>query len=188
MSVFRTWLFRVLVIAAAGLFVISWYLHWWNANIYMIDANVWIRPWALQSDLSFIGAESWIKDAEMPAFFAPAMWTYFGLCMLALLVGLFLKDKSIKLGKIKLSLPQMLILLVGISYIAVVVIAIIVMKIEMAKWWGMQLIGTVQLDVGEVFKSPVKCELLLGFWLACCTGPLLVALALLRNKIIGKAE
>jgi hypothetical protein len=169
-----------------GLIVLGWFLHWWNANIVMIDSNVWIRPWGLESDLGFLGAESWIKDAEMPAFFAPLMWAFFALSLLALAISLFVKDKQIGFGKLKLSLPQFLIIGVGIAFIIVVIIALVYMSIQMSDWYGMKLIGTVHMDLGEPFISNVICELLPGFWITCAVGPLLVVLGLLRNKITGK--
>jgi hypothetical protein len=46
--------------------------------------------------------------------------------------------------------------------------------------------GTVYLNLGDIYASPATSSLRLGYWLAWATGALLIVLALLRNKIIGR--
>jgi hypothetical protein len=188
MSVFRIWVFRILILASIGLIMFGWFTPWWHANIVMIEANVWVRPWGLESDLSFYGAERYIQDAQMPVWFGPLMWTFLGISVLALLVGLFIKDRKISLGKLKISLPQLLIIKVGIAYTMVAIIGITYMAVEMSKYYGgMKLMGTFHMDLGEPMVSDVHCILQLGYWIICCVGPLLIILGLLRNKITGRA-
>jgi len=189
MSGFRTWVFRILILASIGLIMFGWLTPWWHANIEMIDANVWVRPWGLESDLSFYGAEHYLDEAQMPIWFGPLMWAFLGLSVLALLVSLFIKDKEISLGKLKMSLPQLLIVLVGIAYIFVAIIGIAYMATEMGKYFGgLPLMGSVMMDLGEPMVSMVFTSLQLGYWIICCVGPLILVLGLLRNKIIGKTQ
>jgi hypothetical protein len=182
----RVWIFRVLTLAAAGLMLVSWILPWWACDIYEVAPNaVIIHPWGLEEHLGDMA--SMIARAQMPAFFAPFMWTYLGVCMLALLLSLFAKERVISLGKFKLSLPQVLVGGVGISYIVVVVVAVIFAAIRTKDFWNLKLIGYTYVSLGPPAESGVMANLQLGYWLAGGVGILCLALALLRNKIIGKS-
>ena len=185
MSNARVWLFRVLILAAAGLMLYSWFMPWWMANVFEIaeDAVV-IRPWGLEENLGPM--VSMIKGSDMPAFFAPAMWTYLGLAIAALLFALWVKDRDVRLLRINFNLPKFIIGLVGFSYIVVVVLAVIIAAIRTGDFYGLKLIGYTFVDLGDPMVSGIEAGLLLGYWLACAIGPLLIVLALLRNKIIGK--
>ncbi len=182
----RVWLFRVLILAAAGLMLLSWFMPWWTADILELDATVVIRPWGLEENLGDFA--SWIKGSDMPAFFAPAIWTYLGICIAALLFVSWIKDRNIRLLRKHFSLPKFVIGLVGFSYIVVVVLAVIIAAIRTGDFYGLALIGYTYIDLGEPMISGVEAGFLLGYWLACAVGPLLIILALLRNKIIGKSK
>jgi len=183
----RVWLFRGLVIVVAGLLLLSWFMPWWRALIYALDGRVEIHPWGLTHNLRGTDA-GFMAGTEMPAFFAPFMWTYLVVCLLALLLGLFVKEKALGLGKFRLSLPQVLIGGVGLSYIVVVLVAVIYAAIRLRNFYGTPLIGTafVALEASGDVGTGVESALLFGYWLACGVGPLCIALALLRDKIIGK--
>jgi hypothetical protein len=88
--------------------LISWFLPWWGLNITELGENaVIIHPWGLEMDLGEMAYV--VKGADMPAWFAPLMWIYLGLSILALLFSLFVSSKrSISLGKFKLSIPKAL--------------------------------------------------------------------------------
>lgn len=180
----RVWIFRVLIIAATCFMLLSWFMPWWRCFIWGINREVLIRPWGLEHDLGDL--TSYIAGAEMPAFFALFMWIYLGLCVAVLLFSLFANEKTVSLGKFKLSLTKLLIGIVGVSYIVVVVSAVIVAAIRTGDFFGVHLIGTTVIDLGEPMISDADAGLLIGYWLACSVGPLLVVLALLRDKIIGK--
>jgi hypothetical protein len=131
----------------------------------------------------------------MPAFFAPLMWVYLGLAIALLFVGMFVKDITVKLGKLgarlprwlmRLPLPQWLILGVGVSYVVFVVTCAIVAYVRTAEF-GMLLIGETYLVIGDFELGTLAIAgFQWGYWLACAVGPALVVLALARNKITGK--
>jgi hypothetical protein len=155
---------------------------WWHGYIEQLRGNLWIRPWALQNDLGILAA--YIAGSDMPGWFAPLMWIYLGLCVSTLLASLFIKDKTLSLSRFKVSLPQFLIGIAGLSYIVVVVLAVIVAAIRTGDFHGVHLIGYTFVVVGPE-GTGVQANLLWGYWLACGVGPLLILLSLLHNKIIG---
>ncbi|MFC2026999.1 hypothetical protein ACFLUX_03435 [Chloroflexota bacterium] len=193
MLTFRLWLFRVLVIAAGGLLVTSFLLPWWNCWIYEIglgEASAEIYVTGLWLDYEALGTYiKYLPGAEMPGWFAPAMWTYLGLGIAALLFSLWVKDRNVRLLKINFNLPKLIIGLVGLSYIVVVVVAVIIAAIRTGDFFNMHLIGYTDVVITPgVEESGVEAGLLSGYWMACAAGPLLVILALLRNKIVGKTK
>jgi len=125
-------------------------------------------------------------DEVIPGWFTPFMWAYLGLSMVALVISLFVSSaKKIGFGKLKLPLPNALIGIVGLSYIVVVVAAVLTISMNASNFYDAQLIGRVFVQMGGTHSSYVTTDLQAGFWLACVVGPLLIILALLRNKIIG---
>jgi hypothetical protein len=182
----RIWLFRGLVIIAIGLLLVSWFLPWWSAQIAAINVTdpIVIHPWGLEMNMA--GMEYLMPtNAEMPGWFAPIMWLYLGLAIAALLIGAWIKDKSICLLGRKLNLSRWLIGIVGFSYIIVVIAAVIVAAIRTGDF-GINLLGKTFVSMSHFAASNVYSSLLFGYWLACAVGPLLILLALLRNKIVGK--
>ena len=183
----RVWLFRVLVLAAAGLMLLSWYMPWWSCDIealFVEDAAI-IHPYGLEVDSIILGLlGDW---AEMPGFFTPLMWVYLGLAIAAILIGAWIKDKSIGLFGRKFSLSKLIIGIAGFSYILVVVLAVVVAAMRTGEV-DLPLLGRTLVTMGTEGASWVSARLLFGYWLACGVGPLLIVLALLRDRIIGKAE
>jgi hypothetical protein len=179
----RTWLFRVLTLAAGALMFVSWIMPWWRALIVQLDRWVAIRPWGLEHNLGDFA--DYIKGADMPTWFSPFMWAYFGVCMLVLVFSLFAPDKALRFGKLKMSLPQLLIVGVGLTYIVAVVIAYVYASIRMDEFWHLKMVGETYVELGEIEKGYVEANLLTGYWLACIAGPVLVILGLLRSKIVG---
>ncbi len=186
MSSSRAWLFRILIIIAASLMVWSWFMPWWSVNVpdLNLDNAVVIHPWGLEQNLGSLAA--YISGSSMPDWFAPIMWTYLGLCIAALLFSLFAGNKEINLWKIKTSLPAIITGLVGLSYIVVVLTAVIFASIRMGDFYNTNLIGSTKIEIMEAHPVYVYSNLRTGYWLACGAGPLLVVLSLLRNKITGK--
>lgn len=169
--------------------LLSWFMPWWSINVYEIGENAAvIRPWGLETQLRE-SEQALIAGAEMPGWFAPFTFTYLGIAMLALVFSLFAKDKQFKFGSIKFTLPSLLIGLVGLSYIVVVITMFVVATIRTGDYFGgINLIGYTYIDLGEPYVSGADAGLLWGYWLACVVGPLLVVLALVRNKIIGESR
>ncbi len=186
MSNTRVWLFRILILAAAGLMLVSWFKPWWGVEIYELYADVVvIRPWGLEN---FIPAAymDMIEGSDMPGWFGVAMWAYLGLGIAALLFAALFRDRKIKLFGREISRAKFIIGLVGFSYIVVVVLALIIAAIRTGDFWNLKVSGITFIELTEAEYSDALASWKLGYWLACAVGPLLIVLALLRNKIIGK--
>jgi hypothetical protein len=185
----KKWEFRSLLIVLIVLFLVSWFMPWWSINVYEIgkDAAV-IHPWGLETNLRASEANL-IASANMPVWFGPMMFAYLVIAMGALVFSLFAKRKEFKVGNFKVIIPNMLIALVGFSYVVVVVTAVVYAAIRTSEFFGgVNLIGYTYIDFGEPYYSGADAGLLIGYWLACAVGPALIALGLLRNKIIGQPK
>ena len=178
------WLFRVLVIMAAGAMAVSWLLPWWTVDIEMFGNDmVQIHPWGLVMDERLGDFTVLMKGAEMPIWFAPFMWTYFVLCMLAILVALIFGNREIKIGKIKMGLCQFLIGGVGISYFIVGIVTAIFASIRCKQCMGIPLLGRHFVELGDPLETYVNSRFLPGYWLIYVVAILLIVLALLRPMI-----
>jgi hypothetical protein len=181
------WLFRILVAVVAGVMLVSWFLPWWSADIEMLGYNIiQIRPWGLQLGERLGGFEILLKGAPMPAWFGPMMWTYLGLCMIALLVGMAAGEKDISFGKFKISLSQFLVGGVGLSYIFAGIVAAVYASIRMKNLGGIALQGRTFVDLGDPLVTNVDTRLLFGYYLIFVAGLLLLVLAIFRDTITGK--
>lgn len=185
----RLWLFRGLIVLGASLMLYSWYSPWWGASISDLSGrdHILMRPWGVEVMAAEIRTYANRTLYSMPAFFAPLMWTYLGLCMVALVISLFV-EKQFTLGRFRLSLPQVLIGLVGLSYVIAVATAFAIAQIR-AGAGGVDFVGS------SIVPNPMTGgntrftgELKPGYWMAGAAGLFLVVLALLRNAIIGKAR
>ncbi len=187
----KAWLFRVLVLAAAGLMLLSWFMPWWSATIVAVQLKnaVVIHPWGLEINLP-PAMVPYTAGAELPAYFAPFMWIYLGLCMVGLLGAIIFTRKKITLFKREMSLSKLLVGVVGFSYIICVVVAVIVAAIRVGAFGGydMPLMGSTFIEVGAGGYSDVDTGLRFGYWLACAVGPLCIVLALLHDKIMGEPK
>ena len=190
MSNTRVWIFRVLVLVGAGLMLYTWFQPWWTAYIVELDVTaVTVFPYGMELDMG--GYEYWVAGAEdaMPGWFTPFMWVYLALCMVALLYSLVASSaKGISIGKIRLSLPQVLVGGVGLSFVVVVVSAVIVIAIQSGNFYDAPLQGTIFVTKSRDEASYVETGLKFAYWLACGTGLFIAILGLLRNKIIGKIK
>ncbi len=183
----RAWLFRILVLAASALFIVSWLLVWWRCNIQESGLFVQIRPWGLEHNLGtfvqYMGG-----DPGMPAFFAPLMWAYMVIANAVLLLSLFLKERTLKVLKFAFSLPQFLIFAVGVSYIIFAVVFLVYAYIRVTGY-GIDFIGIGYVTIPEFhLGAEAISDFEPGFKIGVFVGPLCVLLALLRNKIIGKPK
>jgi hypothetical protein len=188
MSNGKVWLFRVLVAVAAVVMLISWSLPWWTIDIEELGPDlVQIRPWGLAVNERLGSFDILIKGAAMPDWFAPCMWAYLGLAMIALLVGLWVRGKEFGIGRFKLNLSQILIGGVGFSYIVAGIIAVVYASIRMRSFYSTPIQGRVYVDLGDM-HTYVTTSLLPGYWLIYVAGLLLIVLALLRDKVTGEAK
>lgn len=182
----RVWLFRVLVLVGAGVVLAAWFLPWWSIYIYEIGADsVIIHPWGLETRMR--EAESnLIASAQMPAWFAPMMWAFLAALLLALVVGMFIKDRDLKIGKFQFPIPNLLIGLPGLAYIISAVVAAVYAALRMQDFFGgVNFIGYTYIDLGEPYVTGADAGLLIGYYLTCAVGLYLILLGVLRDKIIG---
>jgi hypothetical protein len=178
------WIFRVLVAAAAVVMLVSWFLPWWTVDIESFGNDmVQIRPWGLVLDERIGDFQVLLKGAAMPGWFAPFMWAYLGLCMIALLVGLWVREKMVSIGRFNIKLSQLLIGGVGLSYFTVGVVTAIYGSMRSKAIMGIPLLGRSFIDLGEPLVTYVESRFLPGYYLIYVTAILLIALALLRDKI-----
>jgi len=188
MSNFRTWVFRILVLVGAGLMLYTWFQPWWQAHIVALNVyGVTIFPYGMEVNLD--GHEAWLKGADevMPGWFTPFMWVYLGLCIIALLFSLFASsEKRIGMGKLSLSLPQALISGVGLSYVIVVISAVITIAMNAPNFYDAPLVGSITVFISQEETSTVTTALQFGYWLACGVGLFLVILSLIRNRLLAR--
>jgi hypothetical protein len=189
MSAFRVWFFRVLIAASIALMIVGWIMDWWACQVFEIGTMdvVVIHPWGLWMNEDEIGLfTSRLAGADMPGWFGPIMWGYLCICIALLLFSMFAREKKVNLfGKVKINLPSLILICVGLSYILVVIIALVFAAIRTGDFFGLHLIGYTMIDAGEPLISGAEANFKLGYWLSCAVGPVLIILALLRNKIIG---
>ncbi|MBI4789160.1 MAG: hypothetical protein HY782_19180 [Chloroflexi bacterium] len=182
------WVFGILTVAGAGLFLYSWLQPWWQAYIVALnEIAVVIRPWGL---VSYMPQEysKWLVGAEMPEWFAPVMWLYLAASMGVLVYSLFAGDDWFRVGRFKLTVQKALVGAVGLSYIIFVVVCVIVIAIRASGFYGATVMGSVFVSMSDHEMSNVDTGFLTGYWLAAAVGPLLLALAFLRDKIRGKRQ
>jgi hypothetical protein len=182
------WVFRVLLIAGAAFMVYSWFAPWWSAKLSVLpgDDHLVLHPWGIEA-VAQVRANSDEALYSMPWFFAPFMWTYLGVCMLALAASLFV-ERRISIGRLRLSLAQVLIGLVGFSYAAAVGIAFAVGNLR-AGWAGTNFIGNSTIKHAMTGrKIKMVSDLETGYWLALAAGVALLVLALARGLFVRRSK
>ena len=188
MSRFRVWLFRSLVAIVIVLMLVSWFLPWWVCDSPELGLynGVVIHPYGLENNLPQKYA-MYIQGADMPVWFGPLMWTYLAVVLIGLIYGSLINKKEIKIFRYNINLPKFLFTFIGLSFIVVVICAYIIGDIRSGDYFDMKFIG--ESLIGRYpAEAVVIGSLKIGYWLACATGPLLIVLGLLRNKIIGNTN
>lgn len=166
--------------------VYSWFAPWWSATVAVIpgENHLVLRPWGVEV-VPQVEANADASLYSMPWIFAPFMWTYLAVCMLALAASLFV-DRTFTLGRIKLPLAAVLIAFVGFSYMAAVGIAYGVGELK-ASWAGSNFIGKSSIKNAMTgTKIKMVSDLLIGYWLALGAGGVLFVLGLLRGLFVRK--
>lgn len=182
------WIFRVLVVAAAAYMVYTWFAPWWGAKVAVLpgDDHLVLHPWGIEA-VPQVRANADESLYSMPWFFAPFMWTYLTVCMLALAASLFV-DRKISLGRIKLPLATVLIGLVGLSYLVAVGLAFGIGELR-ASWAGSNFIGKSMIYNSTIdAKIKMVSALKIGYWLALYSGPVFIVLALLRGLFVRRPK
>ena len=184
----RVWIFRILLVAGAAFMVYSWFSPWWSAKLGVIpgDNHLVLRPWGIEA-VAQVRANSDKSLYSMPWFFAPFMWSYLTICMLALAASLFV-DRQITLGRFRLPLATVLIGLVGLSYLFAMGTTYAVGELR-SGWVGTSFIGkSTYIEPNTDMKIKMVSDLQIGYWLALAAGPVLIVLALLRGLFVGRPK
>lgn len=182
------WIFRGLLVAGAAFMVYSWFSPWWAADVAIFEGenDLVLHPWGIET-VAEVRAGGDASLYAMPWFFAPFMWAYLTLCMLALAASLFLK-RAIPIGRFKLPVATALILFVGLSYLVAVGLAYGIGEIRAAAV-GTNFIGkSTFLEVESGAEIKMVSVLKNGYWLALYAGAALSVLGLLRRLIVGKQQ
>jgi hypothetical protein len=181
----REWLFRLLVLAGGALILYTWFQPWWSIDIEGFGNDmVQIRPWGLEMSQRMGGFAIYLKGAEMPSWWGPFVWTFLGLMLLALLVGMFIRG-DLPLRKPKISFAQFLIGGAGLAYLATGVIMAVYASIRMKAMMDVPLVGTGYIDFGDPLIANVYTRLTQGYYLIFAASGLLLFLALFRKLITG---
>ncbi len=186
----RTWIFRILTVLGTGLFVLSWLLPWWRT--YIMEPELYmeymqVSPWGLLTSLP-IDYRPYYNPWLMPDWWPIFAWAFFGVLVAAMLFSLIAKDKVFNIfGKIKISLPTLCILGVGVLYILTLAICVTMVYIKVNQFTpGFKLVGDTFISLGGAIEGTMHAQFEMGYWVACGTAILIIILALLRNKIMGK--
>jgi hypothetical protein len=163
----------------------------WGLDIKLFGSDaVLVRSWGEEIFLEEFAVM--VNLPTMPAFFALLMWAYLGISVVLLLSSLLVGEKAFSLGRLRLPLPQLMIGGVGFVHLVFAAVTAIMITMKLGQFDAgvpvppIPLQGTVYLNLGDIYASPATSSLRLGYWLAWATGALLIVLALLRNKIIGR--
>ena len=176
------WIFRVLLVAGAAFMLYSWFQPWWSADFAVIPGvnDMVLHPWGVDAAAQVTGnVDESAFEMPYPQLFAGFMWTYLGVCMLALAASLFVK-RRFRLGPVHLSLATIIILLVGLSYMMAVGLALGIGELK-ASAAGANFIGRSNvLEPGSGAKLKMVSDLVIGYWLALGAGGVLTLLGLVR--------
>jgi hypothetical protein len=182
----RVWLFRVLVLVGAGVMALTWTMPWWTVTINELGRDlIQVYPYGLVLNLGEWA--SYAAGAQMPGWFTPLMWLYFGVAILALLAGAWIQNKNISLLGRKFDLSRWMVGLVGLTYVIAVVTAVVFISIRAGSFFNTPVQGYFSINFSEI-ESGGNSSLQLGYWLSWGVGLFLIVVALLRNKIVGIAK
>lgn len=197
MNTARVWIFRALVLIGAATFVISFFQPWWIAHTESSVAgihDVVIHPYGLDAG----GLEGYFTllpgggvEVAVPAFLIIIIWVFFGAALAAMLLGIIFNKATIPLFGKRLNISRWAVGLVGLIYIVVCIAAVLFAMPKIAAL-NIPFTGSAFVHVGEFAMWKIELDVTawipFGYWLAIGTGVYLIAIALLRNKIVGKSE
>lgn len=183
----RAWLFGLLVVVGAAIMLVAWFNPWWTIDVEGFAADAaQIHPWGLEMTEQMGGFAVLLKGTEMPSWFGAFMWVFLGLCMLALLVGIFAGGEEIQVGKVKFSISQLLISGVGFACIVCAAVAAVYAGMRMKSTFNVPLQGRGYIDMGDPLIAYVDTYLLPGYYLMYAAGLWLLALGFFHKKITGE--
>jgi hypothetical protein len=183
-----SWIFRVLLVAAAAFMAYTFFQPWWGADVAVIpgEDDLLLHPWGIET-VAQVRAGADPSLYSMPGFFAPFVWVYFAVAMLALLASLFW-TKRVRLGPISLPLAAVVILVVGLSYLITVGLAYYIGDMR-AAGMDMKFIGRSNFtDPSSHRKVQMVSDLRPGYWLALYAGIALTVLGLIRFVSVRRSR
>jgi hypothetical protein len=184
------WIFAGVTLVALALILYTWFQPMWVAFIEELGENgVVIYPHAMDILGRLRDYPQWIVGAEMPVWFWPAMWVYLLICVFSLLASFLFQNEYFMWGKKKVYVDQFLVGLIGFGYIVFCIVFPLVISLLAPKFNGVKLQGSVFISMDEHTESYVVTKLQPAYWIACFIGPVLMLMAIFRNKImnIGKS-
>lgn len=184
------WIFRVLVVAGAAFMLYSWFQPWWTTDIAVIkgDVDMILHPWGVEAAAQVRNnLDESAFQMPFPQAFAAFMWVYLAVCMLALAASLFV-TKRFRLGPINMSVAMLMILLVGLSYMAAVGLALGIGQMKAAAS-GVAFLGkgTYVEPVSEA-KLKMVSQLEIGYWIALAAGGALTFIGLIRPLFVRRPK
>jgi hypothetical protein len=184
------WIFRALLVAGAAFMLYTWFQPWWSADVAVIpgDKDMVLHPWGVDAVARVrTNMDESAFQMPFPQVFAGFMWVYLAVCMLALAASLFVK-RRFRLGPINLSLAMVMILLVGLSYMAAVGLALGIGTVK-ASAAGANFIGKSNvLEPQTGAKLKMVSSLMIGYWLALGAGGVLTFLGLIRPVFVRRPK
>ena len=184
------WIFRVLLVAAGAFMVYSWFQPWWSGNFVVIpgDNDMILHPWGVEAVSQVrTNVDESLFSMPFPEVFAGFMWVYLVVCMLGLLATFFV-SKRFRIGPIPVSVPVLIILLVGISYAAAAGIAYEIGWLK-ASASGAKFVGVSSvLEPATGAKVRMTSQLEIGFWLAIAAGGIITFLGLIRPLFVRRPK
>ena len=182
------WIYRGLTLVGLGLILYTWFQPMWVAFIEELgEEAVKIYPYTMTVIGTLRDYPQWIAGSEMPVWFWPAMWIYLLICVFSLLASFLFKNEWFKIGKKKVYVDQFLVGLIGFGYIVFVIVLPLTISLLAPQFGGVKLQGEVFISMDEHTESWVTSSLQPAYWITCVIGPMLMLMAIFRNKIMGKS-
>ncbi len=177
----RVWFYRILVILASILMVVSFALPWWTINFDFSDVSAKGMVQIYGYGMRHTGAGTvYVADDATPLYQNILAWAYIALSAGIIALCSFLKSRLVQLAAIA----------AGLVYIVYAVITVYVVIAGRAESIGYALFGpsTVVYPAGRDTTVIYVAGLNTGYYLAYAAGLLATTLALLRSWITGRSK
>ncbi len=177
MAFLRAWLFRVLVLAAAAIMLLSAVMVWWTSSTEILaHAHSGIDAFTVslyQHGIPDNFAREYFRADITPSYQVTLAWVYMGVSIALILLSMFLKGRK----------GRWLLGITGTVYIIYAVVALFLI-IDRTGFYSVPLQGEVFTEGESITQTGFHP----GYYLAYASGLLCLILALLRDKILVKNE
>jgi hypothetical protein len=171
MSIWKSWLFRIMVICAGVIMLVSFILPWWTCS-FSQTTDIRIYGWGLRHNLAQLSA--YVAQDITPLYQTILAWVYIGLSIVVLISSMFIKRK----------IAFLLQGIVGLGYIAYALIAVYNVISNRVQQYSILLQGRTSMGSGLNLQSSIQP----GFYLALAAGGLIVLLAIGGFHVIQKRD